>query len=134
EDVTFFIDTGVSEVVLDTEFAKELRVRQFGAGQGTFSGGQHADIQNARIESLTVGDWTVKNVPVVMMSLRQISKDLGVKRIDGAIGTTLFYHFLATMDYPRGELVLRRKIAESVEQFTKSSVKRVVVPMWMASD
>jgi len=134
EDVTFFIDTGLSEVTLDTEFAKELGVRQFGAVQGTFSGGQHADVQNARIESLTVGDWTVKNVPVVMMSLRQISRDLGVKRIDGAIGTTLFYHFLATMDYPRGELVLRRKIAESVEQFTKSSVKRVVVPMWMASD
>src|SRR6266487_4194534 len=82
DDVTFFIDTGVSEVALDTEFAKELGVTQFGAMQVTFSGGQHADVQNARIESLTVGDWTVKNVPILMMSLRQISKDLGVKRID----------------------------------------------------
>ena len=134
EDVTFFIDTGISEVTLDTEFAKELGVRQFGAVQGTFSGGQHADVQNARIESLAVGDWTVKNVPIVMMSLRQISKDLGVKQINGIIGTSLFYHFLATMDYPRGELVLRRKTAESLEQFTKSSVKRVTVPIWMASD
>src|SRR5206468_3557306 len=97
DEVTFFIDTGGSEVALDTEFAKELGVPQFGAVQGTFSGGQHADVQNARIESLTVGDWTVKNVPILMMSLRQISKDLGVKRIDGAIGTTLFYHFLTTM-------------------------------------
>src|SRR6266545_3289274 len=85
KEVTFFIDTGISEVALDTEFAKELGVPQFGAMQGTFSGGQHADVQNARIESLTVGDWTVKNVPILMMSLRQISKDLGVKRIDGAI-------------------------------------------------
>jgi hypothetical protein len=134
EDVTFFIDTGISEVALDTEFAKELGVPQFGAVQGTFSGGQHADIQNARIESLTVGNWTVKNVPILMMSLRLISKDLGVKRIDGAIGTTLFYHFLTTMDYPRGELVLRRKTVESPEQFTKSSGKRVVVPFWMAGD
>jgi len=134
DEVTFFVDTGVSEVALDTDFARELGVPQFGAVQGTFSGGQHADVQNARIESLTVGDWTVKNVPIVMMSLRQISKDLGVKRIDGAIGTTLFYHFLTTMDYPRGELVLRRKTAESLKQFTKSSGKRVVVPIWMASD
>src|SRR6266576_3048129 len=70
-----------------------------------------------------------------MMSLRQISKDLGVKRIDGAMGTTLFYHFLATMDYPRSELVLRRKDAKSLEEFkAKSSGKRVVVPIWMASD
>jgi predicted aspartyl protease len=135
DEVTFFIDTGVSEVALDTDFAKELGVPQFGAVQGTFSGGQHAEVQNARIESLTVGDWTVKNVPIVMMSLRQISKDLGVKRIDGAIGTTLFYHFLATMDYPRGELVLRRKTAKSLEEFkAKSSGKRVVVPFWIASD
>ena len=72
---------------------------------------------------------------IVMMPLRQLSKDLGVKRIDGAIGTTLFYHFLATMDYPHGELVLRRKTAESLKQFkAKSSGKRVVVPIWMASD
>jgi len=38
------------------------------------------------------------------------------------------------MDYPRGELVLRRKTVENLEQFTKSSGKRVVVPIWMASD
>jgi len=74
-------------------------------------------------------------MPIVMMPLRQLSKDLGVKRIDGAMGTTLFYHFLATMDYPRSELVLRRKDAKSLKQFkAKSSGKRVVVPIWMASD
>jgi len=30
EEVTFFIDTGGSEVTLDTEFAKELGLPQFG--------------------------------------------------------------------------------------------------------
>jgi predicted aspartyl protease len=135
DEVTVFIDTGVSEVALDTDFAKELGVPQFGAVQGTFSGGQHAEVQQGRIESLTVGDWTVKNLPTAILPLRQLSKDLGVKRIDGAIGTTLFYHFLATMDYPGGELVLRRNDAKSLEQFkAKSSGKRVVVPIWMASD
>ena len=135
EEVTFFIDTGGSEVALDTDFAKELGVPQFGAVQGTFSGGQHADVQLGRIESLTVGDWTIKNVPTAMLPLRQLSEGLGVKRIDGIIGTTLFYHFLATMDYPRGELVLRRKTAKSLEEFkATSSGKRVVVPFWIASD
>jgi predicted aspartyl protease len=134
DEVTFFIDTGGSEVALDTDFAKELGAPQFGAVQGTFSGGQHAEVQNGRIESLTIGDWTVKNLPTAMLPLRQLSKDFGVKQIDGIIGTTLFYHFLTTMDYPRGELVLRRKTVESLEQFTKSPGKRVVVPIWMASD
>src|SRR5213078_5290897 len=43
-EVTFFIDTGGSEVALDTDFAKELGVPQFGGVQGTFSGGQHAQV------------------------------------------------------------------------------------------
>jgi len=49
DEVTFFIDTGGSEVTLDTEFAKELGVPKFGAVQGTFSGGQHAEVRLGRI-------------------------------------------------------------------------------------
>ena len=133
-EVTFFIDTGGSEIALDTEFARELGVPQFGAMQGTFSGGQHAEVQQGRIKSLTVGNWAVQNLPVVMLPLRQLSESLGVKRIDGIVGTTLFYHFLATIDYPNGELVLRRKNATSLEQFVASSGKSVAVPFWIASD
>ncbi|MGB6426635.1 MAG: aspartyl protease family protein, partial [Methyloceanibacter sp.] len=135
EEVTFFIDTGGSEVGLDTDFARELGLPQFGAVQGTFAGGEHADVQQSRIDSLTLGDWTVKNLPVITIALRQLSKGFGVKRIDGIIGTTLFYHFLATLDYPNGELVLRRKDAKSREQFAaESSANSVAVPIWMASD
>jgi predicted aspartyl protease len=134
KEVTFFIDTGGSVVTLDTEFAKELGVPQFGAVQGTFSGGQHTGVRLGRIESLTVGGWTVKNLPTAMMPLRQLSEGFGVKQIDGIIGTTLFYHFLTTMDYPNGEFVLRRKDAKSLEEFKKSPGKRVTVPIWMASD
>ena len=135
KEVTFFIDTGGSEVTLDTDFAKELGAPQFGSVQGTFSrAGSTLKVQLGRVESLTVGDWTIKNVPTAMLPLRQLSGGFGVKQIDGIIGTTLFYHFLATMDYPRGELVLRRKDAKSLEEFKKSRGKRVAVPIWMASD
>jgi hypothetical protein len=69
------------------------------------------------------------------LPFRQLSKGLGVKRIDGVIGTTLFYHFLATLDFPRGELVLRRKNAESLKTFVaESSEDSVAVPFWIASD
>jgi predicted aspartyl protease len=134
KEVTFFIDTGGSEVTLDTDFARELGVPQFGAVQGTFAGGQHAEVQQGRIESLTLGDWTVKNLPAVMMPLRQLSEGLGAKQIDGVIGTTLFYHFIATLDYPNGELVLLRKNAANLAQFVAASSKSVSVPFWIASD
>jgi hypothetical protein len=135
DEVTFFIDTGASEVLLDKDFARELGIPKFGSVQGTFSGGRRADVQSGRIDSLTVGDWTVKNVPIAMIALRQLSKDLGVKRIDGCIGTNLLYHFLATLDYPHGELVLRKKTAASLEQFRATAPgKRVEVPFWIAGD
>lgn len=134
KEVTFFIDTGASVVTLDTDFAKELGVPKFGVVQGTFSGGQHTEVQIGRIESLTLGDWTVKNLPTAMLPLRQLSEGFGVKQIDGIIGTTLFYHFLTTMDYPHGELVLRRKTAKNLEEFKKSPGKRVTVPIWMGGD
>lgn len=134
KEVTFFIDTGGSVVALDTEFAKELGVLQFGAVQGTFSGGQHAEVKLGRIDSLTLGDCTIKNLPAAILPLRQLSEGFGVKQIDGIIGTNLFYHFLTTMDYPHGELVLRRKDARNLEEFKKLPGKRVTVPIWIASD
>ncbi len=135
EEVTFFIDTGGSEVALDSDFAKELGLPQFGQVQGTFSGGEHADVGQSRIESLTVGDWTVHNLPVATLALRQLSQGFGVKRIDGCIGTNLLYHFLATLDYPQSELVLRRKDAKSREAFAaESSGDSVAIPFWIASD
>lgn len=135
DEVTFFIDTGGSEVGLDTDFAKELGLPNFGKVQGTFSGGEQAEVGQSRIEQLTLGTWTVKNVPVMTLPFRQLSAGLGVKRIDGVIGTTLFYHFLATLDFPNGELVLRRKTPESLAEFAaEPSGKSVAVPIWMASD
>ena len=81
KEVTFFIDTGGSEVTLDTDFAKELGVPQFGAVQGTFSGGQHAEVGLGRVDSVTLGDWTIKNVPTAMLPLRQLSEGFGVKQL-----------------------------------------------------
>jgi Aspartyl protease len=109
EEVTFFIDTGGSEVTLDTEFARELGLPPFGEVQGTFSGGEHAEVGQSRIESLAVGDWTIRNLPIATLALRQLSAGFGVKRIDGCIGTTLLYHFLATLDCRTASLCCAEK-------------------------
>jgi len=50
EEVTFFIDTGGSELGLDTDFARELGLPNFGKVQGTFSGGEQAEVGQSRIE------------------------------------------------------------------------------------
>lgn len=138
EPVTFFIDTGGSEIVLDTEFARELGVPHFGAVMGTFSGGQQAEVRQGRIDALSLGAWTVRNLPVAMMPLRQLSKGLEAARIDGIIGTTFLYHFLATLDYPEGTLILRRKTPTGPKQaeaaLDKDGKTSIAVPFWIAGD
>jgi hypothetical protein len=134
EEVVFFIDTGGSEVTLDSDFARELGLPDFGGVKGTFSGGETTEVKASRIESLGLGDWTVRNLPVATLPLRQLSAGLGVKRIDGVLGTNLLYHFLATLDLPHGELVLRRKDAASRDRFLATAADAIEVPIWIASD
>ncbi len=137
ELVNFFIDTGGAEIIVDTEFAKEVGATQFGSERGTFAGGQQADFQHGRVDSLTLGDFIVKNVPVDIMDVRRFSQPIfGGKRVDGIIGTVLLYHFIATIDYPKGDLILRNKTKENLQRLEQEAreEKHIVVPFWMADD
>jgi predicted aspartyl protease len=163
-DVAFFIDTGGSELLLDSEFARELNVKPMSSVEGTFSGGQHAQVESGRVDSLTLGSWTLRNIPVGMMPLRSLSSGFGVKQLNGCIGTNVLYQFLSTIDYRNAELILRKKNAANLKRFDAAGsppsppgVSRrsggrntqpknttgpsgtavtngIVVPMWMAGD
>jgi predicted aspartyl protease len=137
QEVNFLLDTGGGETSLDPEFARELGVQSLGAEQGTFAGGRTAAVHHGRIDSLALGDWVVHNVPVMLLGARGLSGPLfGAKhRVDGVIGTILLYHFLSTVDYPKGELVLRRKkTVDSGQSEGAPSGQAVAVPFWMAGD
>lgn len=109
----------------------------FGSETGTFAGGQQAGYQHGRVDSLTLNDFIVKNIPVHAMDIRRFSEHaFGGKRVDGVIGTVLLYHFLATLDYPKGELSLRRSTKENLNRLEEEAKARkdIVVPFWMAGD
>src|SRR5262249_19288822 len=52
KEVNFFIDTGASEVGLDSEFARELGIQQLGPDEGMFAGDKKAAVHHGRIDSL----------------------------------------------------------------------------------
>jgi hypothetical protein len=59
----------------------------------------------------------------------------GKQQVDGVIGTVLLYHFLSTLDYPKGELILRRKDAASRRQAEGAAAGPTAdVPFWLAGD
>ncbi|MBV9248622.1 MAG: aspartyl protease family protein [Acetobacteraceae bacterium] len=134
KDAVFFIDTGGAEVILDPDFAKELGIAPEGAVQGTFAAGQGAPVNNARADSIALGDWQVKNLPVQLLNVRRFSEGMGVQQIDGCIGTILLSQFLSTIDYAHGELLLRRKTEKNVTRFSSEPGKNVSMRFWMAGD
>ncbi|HXV86348.1 MAG TPA: aspartyl protease family protein, partial [Gemmatimonadales bacterium] len=126
----FLIDTGGSEVILDDEFAKSVGAPDFGAETGTFAGGQRAPVHQSSIESLQLGELEVRNVPAHILSTRRFSAVAQGKRVDGILGTILFYHFRTTLDYRTGELILERRTGQAASP----PAGAVVMPFWMAGD
>ncbi len=129
-DAVFFIDTGADEVLLDSQFAKTLKVPRYSDVTGLFAGGQKASVGNGKIQSLRLGDWTVRNVPVQIIPTRPLSRTFGVP-IDGAIGTIILSRFLSTMDYKNGQLILKPKSASLPKESPPGSV---AMPFWLTGD
>lgn len=136
EEVNFIIDTGGPEVIIDSEFARTVGARSFGSETGTFAGGKQSAYQHGRVDSLTLGEYKVTNVPVLIQPTRQLAQVVGGKRVDGILGTVLLYHFLSTLDYPQGELLLQRRTKANLKRMaqTAQSANHMVVPFWLAGD
>ena len=132
EAAHFLIDTGGAEVQLDSEFAKRFNIGSAGGTATTLLDGSQTEMRHARLASLTLGEFEVNNVPV---GIRRLPVFAG-RQIDGVLGTVLLYHFLATLDYPNGELILRRASTEALHAFeARANLERQnVMPIWMASD
>lgn len=134
----FIIDTGGSEVYLEPEFAEQVGAAIAGASAGGFAGGQTKDVRRGRIDSLGLGGFTVRNLPVNIVDTKFIGRDVVAKGLDvaGFIGTVLLYHFLPTLDYPRGRLVLRRKTAANLRPFVAGAARgrSTAVPFWLEGD
>lgn len=129
----FIIDTGAGELTLDTDFAREAGADVFGPESGgQFGGGKKAMTLHGRIRSIDLGDLTVKNVPVTVLSLRQIEME-GMK-IDGVIGTTFLSQFLSSIDYKNGQLVLRPRNSFRSERIFSETSTYHHVPFYLADD
>lgn len=131
-DAYFLLDTGAGTVMLDSQLAKELGINAKDGFIGTFAGGKRAPVQRATLGSIALGSVTITNLPIgvhpVHLRLRQ---DI---HIEGAIGTGLLSQFLATIDYPHGGLVLRRRSDSSEFEAQAARSGAVHVPLWLVGD
>ena len=129
-DAHFLIDTGAPNIVLDAGFAQSLGLVMSSAGQGTFAGGEHAQTMKATVDRLDLGGWHLSNVPASVLPVPALAGP----HIDGILGSALFAHFLATLDYRNGELILADR--DGSASFERDAAARgdTIVPMWLVGD
>lgn len=132
-DAYFLIDTGAPGVVLDADTAKSLHLNVASAGQGVFAGGQRATVMKSTIDTIGLGGVVVKSVPVSVMPMAGAPAPPGI-HLDGIIGTSLFYHFLTTLDYVHGRLVLAPRSNSAKFQRTAKKHGDSIVPLWYVPD
>jgi len=136
EPVFFIIDTGGAELILNREYGQSIGAVSFGAEKKRYAADQEAVSEQARIESFQLGDLNIRRVPVQLLDTSRFAAAAGGRRIDGVVGTLLLNRFLFTLDYPAGQLVLRRRTLEASREFEEKAraANTVTVPLWLAGD
>jgi hypothetical protein len=124
----FILDTGASDVTLRTSVYQSLvadgRPSLDDAPFSTVSGSGSANATRAR--SITLNGQTVTNVPVLSFDdtiVDSISSELS-ETIDGLFGGDFLREFLLTIDYPHGNVELRRYTTRDhiVDEFQRVGV------------
>lgn len=127
------LDTGAPALSIDPAFAARAGVTEVAPGLG-------------RADTVTLGAIEIRNVPVAIMG-RAAPPRVQTPRAapplpaapvgpvpQGTLGTAVLNHFLFTMDYAHGALVLRRKTHAQLQQLVAQVKDAITMPFWMAED
>lgn len=124
--VTLLIDTGGGGIDVSAALAQKLHLATKVVGEGVFAGGLKAPVSSTRIDRLELPGVTVRGIP------GGVIPGGALPGIDGIVGTGFLYHFLATIDYGRGVLVLRPAAASAAFLASAKASGATSTPMWLA--
>jgi len=130
-DGNFILDTGAPGLALNRSLAVSLGLPLTAAGEGTFAGGQHARVERTMIPELEIGGIGMANVSAV---ISPAELELPGIHMDGVIGTGFLMHFLSTIDYCRGVLVLSPLGSSATFERRAIASNANLVPMWLVGD
>jgi hypothetical protein len=123
----FLLDT-YATLDLSQEMAQEAGLREVAAISGVVDN-HPIKLYLGVLESFKIGNIEIRNVPVQWNDAQRPPLPDGSQPA-GAFGTTIFYHFLTTMDYAGQALILRRKTGS--RQHGSQATDQL--PLWLAGD
>ena len=112
-------DTGGDILILDEEVAKALGVVSVASASGRFGGGMVGQFGFGKVERVTVGSVTIRDVPVMIMPAKRFTFDRKYP-LSGIFGTALTRKFLTTLDYRNQKLILRARTAENARAIRRA--------------
>jgi hypothetical protein len=125
--VIVFFDTGADTFILDSEIASAMGIEWDAKATGSFGGGKRSEFGFGKVESVKLGDVTLKQVPIMILPTKRFSKAFedGKYTIGGAIGTAAMRQFLSTIDYKKGRMILRERTAEKAGKLREEQKGRI---------
>lgn len=132
-DATFLIDTGGPDIMVRRPLAEALGLPITAGGMGTFAGGRQAQVDRTVVPEIEIGGVRIRNVPAGVNASADGLNLPGVK-LDGVIGTGLLMHFLSTIDYCGGKLVLAPRTTSAAFEKRVAASGANVVPFWLVAD
>ncbi|TDD80062.1 retropepsin-like aspartic protease [Actinomadura rubrisoli] len=128
----FILDTG-APLAFSMETAEKAGLRAVATSTETL-GYQPVTMHHGVVGSIRIGDIEVRNVPVVWHD-GEMPHALGSRqRPAGTLGSTLFHHFLATLDFGNQAFTLRRKTSAQLNGFRAEAGRANAdrLPLWLA--
>ena len=134
--VKFFIDTGAMDVVVDSAFAAELGLQISSRMVGDFAGSKKSLQGLGKAASIEVGAMTIKNVPISTVDISgPVTPIFNRSDIKGILGTRFLMHFVSTLDYINGEMVLTKisgkEPSENNIAVQQSTGEFISIPFWL---
>lgn len=114
--ISAVIDSGAVLSIASERLARELNITPLGKFRGTFYGllGEPIEVTFGMLDSVTLGDIVVQNVPVAIMPDGKMHFVYSGKRefnIDFLLGTNFLKEFRTDLDFPRGTVTFTRVTA-----------------------
>lgn len=129
--VEFILDTGGGLMYIDEGVAEKVGINHIHKTRSkyAYTKGEYVDEPLGAAETVTMGEVTLENVPVVVAKWKVMGPTS-----DGVITTQMLKKFLTTVDYDKGEITFRERSERGMQQFLDLlEGKPLQRPFWMAT-
>ena len=129
--VEFILDTGGGLMYIDAGVAENVGITHVHKTRSkyAYTKGEYVDEPLGFAETVTMGEVTLKNVPVVVAQWKAMGPTS-----DGVITTQMLKKFLTTIDYDEGKMIFRERSERGKRQFLASlDDDPLQMPFWLTT-